>query len=215
MFKYMYQALEFIGGLSEPSKMPCKGWSIPAVECKVGSMLRKIVGSVCFKCYALKGMYVFPNVRAALERRFNVLQRALSNDADRTAFRAAFERLLRKETYFRWHDAGDLQSVAHLALIADIANDNPHIAFWLPTRERKIVLEFMRANTVPANLTIRVSAAMIDGKPLDMGGLPTSTVHKKGTAHGTECGAYTRDGFCGDCRLCWNPDVANVSYPAH
>lgn len=215
MFKFMYQAWDFVGGLSKPSKMPCKGWSIPAEECKVGSILRKVVDSVCSKCYALKGMYVFPDTRAALARRFSILQRALSDDDFRALFRAAFVKLLRKETYFRWHDAGDLQSVAHLILLADIANDNPHVKFWLPTRERKIVLEFMRTHAVPVNLTIRVSAPMMDGEPLKMGDFPTSTVHKVGKAYGTQCEAYTRDGMCGPCRLCWDRNVTNVSYPVH
>ena len=215
-FKTKKAALAAVGGLSKPSKMPCKGWSIPAVRCIIGAKLREIVDSVCHKCYALKGMYVFPNVRAALERRFNILQRALFDDVARTEFRAAFVRLLRDESYFRWHDAGDIQSVAHLWLLVDIANDNPHVKFWLPTREREIVRKFMRAGiAIPPNLTIRISAPMMDGAPLGLDGFPTSTVHKKGAPHGTVCVAYQQDGFCRDCRACWNRDVQNVSYPAH
>lgn len=29
------------------------------------------------------------------------------------------------------------------------------------------------------------------------------------------CDAYERDGKCGDCRACWDRDVAVVAYPAH
>ena len=53
------EALKIIGGsLSKPSKMP--GWSIglPAKECKTGSKLRAVPGSVCYDCYALKGLCV-------------------------------------------------------------------------------------------------------------------------------------------------------------
>lgn len=215
-FKTKKAALAAVAGLSKPSKMPCRGWSIPAVHCKVGAKLRKIVGSICFKCYALKGMYMFPKVRACLERRFNILMRALSDDVARTEFRAAFVRLLRDETLFRWLDSGDIQNVAHLWLIVDIANDNPHVRFWLPTRERDIVRKFAQSGiAIPPNLTIRISAPMIDGAPLGLDGFPTSTVHKNEKPHGEVCLAYTRGGYCADCRLCWDPNVKNVSYPVH
>lgn len=29
------------------------------------------------------------------------------------------------------------------------------------------------------------------------------------------CGAYDRDGKCGDCRACWDKNVKVVAYPAH
>ena len=29
------------------------------------------------------------------------------------------------------------------------------------------------------------------------------------------CGAYSRDGKCGDCRACWDKNVKVVAYPAH
>ena len=60
------------GGFSRPSKMPCPAYSIPASLCKVGGKLRKVEGSVCGKCYAMKGNYNYPAVRAALARRLGV-----------------------------------------------------------------------------------------------------------------------------------------------
>ena len=214
-FKFKKDAAAHIGGLSKPSKMPCDGWSIPAWECKVGSILRKIKGSVCAHCYALKGMYVFQNVKDAMMQRFAALTLALSNAAEREKFIAAFVKLLTGKPYFRWHDSGDIQSVEHLVLIADIARATPGTKYWLPTREAAIVRKFAESHTVPDNLTVRVSAPMVDGKPLAVAGFPTSSVHKKGKAIGEECGAYTRDGFCGPCRLCWDKTVENVSYPQH
>ena len=46
------EAWKLVGGLSKPGKMP--GWSIgiPAKECKTGSKLRAVKGSVCEDCYA-------------------------------------------------------------------------------------------------------------------------------------------------------------------
>ena len=53
------------GGLSKPSKMPGYAYNLPATECKIGSKLVKVPGSVCHGCYALKGRYRFPNVKDA------------------------------------------------------------------------------------------------------------------------------------------------------
>jgi len=50
------EAIQIIGGdLSATTKMPCKSFNLPAWECKTGSKLAKIKGSVCFNCYAMKG----------------------------------------------------------------------------------------------------------------------------------------------------------------
>jgi hypothetical protein len=55
--------------LSNVSKMPGHSISRSARLCHVGQKLRKIKGSTCEKCYALKGMYNMPNVKQAMERR--------------------------------------------------------------------------------------------------------------------------------------------------
>jgi hypothetical protein len=56
------QAKEIIGGdLSATTKMPCKSFNLPAWECKTGSKLAKIPGTVCHGCYAMKGkLYKIP-----------------------------------------------------------------------------------------------------------------------------------------------------------
>ncbi len=68
------EAWNIVGGLSKPGKMP--GWSIglPAKECKTGSKLRKIKGSTCYNCYAMKGCYVFKVVQDAQYRRLEALK---------------------------------------------------------------------------------------------------------------------------------------------
>ena len=63
------EAIQIAGTLSKPSKMPGYAIGIPAKECKTGSKLRLIKGSVCHGCYALKGCYVFPVVQAAQYKR--------------------------------------------------------------------------------------------------------------------------------------------------
>jgi hypothetical protein len=115
--------------------------------------------------------------------------------------------------FFRWHDSGDLQSVAHLEKIAEVCRQTPTIKHWLPTREYKIVDDWEKQYDQPSNLAIRKSVHMIDGK-LPKVGL-SSSVHKESKAKGIECKAYEQKGQCLDCRLCWNTKVKNISYKYH
>ena len=59
-----------IGTLSNPSKMPSYAWGIPIEYCNTGSKLAEIDGTICKKCYAGKGCYVFPVVKAMYEKRY-------------------------------------------------------------------------------------------------------------------------------------------------
>ncbi len=54
--------------LGQTSKMPCPSYSTSARDCKTGSKLRKIPGSVCHGCYAYKGRYNSRNVKASHAR---------------------------------------------------------------------------------------------------------------------------------------------------
>ena len=193
------------GGLSKPSKMPGFAYGIPARECKVGSKLVLVKGSVCEKCYALKGRYGFKNVQDAQYRRFEALSNPNWVDA------MVFTITKKGEQYFRWHDSGDIQNLAHLIKIVDIAKRCPTVKFWMPTREKAIVRSFQTAHgAFPRNLVVRISATMIDGAA-PVGFANTSTV----TTGTPSCPAYTQGGVCGNCRACWDPKTKNVSYPKH
>lgn len=207
---------KLVGGLSEPSKMPGFAYGIPAWECKMGKILRKKKGSVCFSCYALKGMYVFRVVKDAQARRLKILL------SDMFAWKRAMVSLLEKkyrrktddERVFRWHDAGDLQSVSHLQAIVEIASLLPSIRFWLPTRERKMVTEWLSSGkTFPANLIVRISAAMVGQ---ETGPLPKGTQGSTvGANTGHACPARNQGNACLDCRACWTKTVESVDYPLH
>ena len=220
--KSIQQSWDIVGGLSKPSKMPSYGYSIPAKYCNVGSKLLLVEGSTCSKCYALKGRYVFPNVADCLERRYQSLNNPLWVDAMVHIINTL------QLAFFRWHDAGDIQSIEHLHKIATVALLTPNTKHWLPTREYRIVKDYQSktyiiegqrhipsVNTIPDNLTIRLSAHMVDTTPSSSFNLPTSTVIKNTTPNTFICNAKTRQGKCGPCRACWSPKVANVAYPIH
>lgn len=201
---------EIVGGLSKPSKMPGWAYGIPAQACKVGSLLRNVKGSTCSKCYALKGMYVFPNVRAAQSRRME----SISSPVWVLAMTELISRRTKKVPFFRWHDSGDLQSLEHLSKIVEIAKNLPSVSFWLPTRETGMVREWIRENPsgFPMNLVVRISAPMIGRTPEKIAGTVGSSVDD---ATGFQCPAPKQGNACQDCRACWNPKIQNVSYHAH
>ena len=204
-----------LGTLSAPSKMPSYSFSIPAQKCITGSKLRLKKNSTCSSCYALKGRYVFPNVREAL---FNRLNKMNTLGFDKWV-ELMTELISRKEKsgFFRWHDSGDLQSIDHLKAIVQIANNLPKIKFWLPSREVKIIKDYINeGNSIPDNLNIRISAFFIGSalnpKELKRLNCTGSTVGFKSSFN---CPSSKQGNKCLDCRACWNKNVDNVNYHLH
>ena len=207
------------GTLSNPSKMPCHGYSIPASRCITGQKLAMVEGSVCEGCYALKNFYAMDSVQDALEFRFSTLNDPRWVDA--------LVKLIGKSEFFRWHDSGDLQSVEHFSRIVEVCERTPATKHWLPTREYRFVMLFIQnGGVIPSNLVVRFSAHMRDAAPPSGYGLPTSTVHSSepdspftilnmipATSH--YCPAGKQGNKCLSCRACWDATVANVSYHVH
>jgi hypothetical protein len=196
------EALNLVGGLSKPSKMPGWAYGIPAKECKTGAKLQQVKGSTCYNCYALKGCYMFPVVQAAQYKRLNSI--------NHPAWIKAMAMLInsKKTKFFRWHDSGDVQSVKHLAKIFEVCRRSPDVQHWMPTREAWVKPYLSRA---PKNLVIRFSMPMVDQEAAT--NWPhTSTVV---SGPGRTCPAPEQDNACGSCRACWDPSVRNVAYGKH
>lgn len=226
------EAMAEVGAVNEAqpfgqnTKMPGPSYDLPAWECKRGTLLSSDRRSMCHKkrCYAKRGFFRWRHVK---ERSYAHLA-SLTNARWVEAFIFILRTVYRKERWFRWHAAGDLQSKQHLRNIIDVARGVPHIRFWLPTHEPFLVAEVLRERdyaTLPDNLTIRISADAInalpnwDEWPLVIRTLPASMVHP---TYGEppvipgklvfECRSHDRDNECGKCRVCWShADV--VSYP--
>ena len=205
-------ALLAVGSLSDTSKMPGKSWGIDANLCRTGGKLAKVEGSICSTCYANKGMYtLFKQVKISQNTRLALFE------ADRAAWIGAMVKLVGSESFFRWFDSGDLQSVEMLAAIVAVAVATPGTQHWLATRERGIVKAWLDAgNAWPDNLVCRISATYFDEVPANRL-TPWSSMAHKGTpmAEAWNCPAPAQGGSCGDCRACWSQDVALVTYHAH
>ena len=203
------EAKETVGSLGKPSKMPCPSYNTPAILCVMGSRLRKIKGSTCHKCYAMRGNYVRPNVKTGLKKRFDAFKK--NNFVEGMSL--MINRYSAKSGYFRWFDSGDLADADILKKIVMICENTPKIKHWLPTREVKIVSDYLKEKEFPKNLLVRVSAPMIDGKPLKFRW--TSTVHHKKKPIGRDCPSRFQKNKCMDCRACWDRRIKNVSYHKH
>lgn len=205
-------AKEITGGLSKPSKMPGFAYSIPAQACGVGSRLRNVKGSICSKCYALKGRYVFSNVKNALARRLASLVHSEWVQA------MAFQINQAAVNVFRWHDSGDVQNLEHLERIVEVCRLTPDVRHWLPTREYAIVTAYKEKHgAFPDNLNVRLSAYMVDG-PLPEGAAARLGVTMSGVTSDPQkvsCPAYKQGGVCGSCRACWDKNQAVIFYPRH
>lgn len=201
-----------VGGLGQPSKMPCYSYGIPANKCIVGGRLRSVEASVCNKCYAFNGFYNYPNAKNALEKRYLSL-----TDPNWVANMTLLIGRLESSGYFRWHDSGDLQSIDHFDKICQIARNLPNIKFWLPTKEVKIVSGYVNAKKkILSNLTVRLSAYMVDG-PLPVALAKKLNVVSSGVSSTDNftCPASKQNNYCLNCRFCWDKKVKTVIYRKH
>jgi hypothetical protein len=173
-------AKSIVGGLSEPSKMPGFGFSLSPKKCKVGSKLRKIKGSICSACYACRGHYCFPEAQNAFARRFDAITK-------NPHFVEAMVFLLnhyKKYNFFRWFDAGDIPNMEVLNKIVEICKLTPNTRHWIPTKEYSLIAQWVKENgAFPENLTVRLSAYMMEGLPPEALaarlGVNTSSVQKR------------------------------------
>ena len=195
------EALKITDSFTRTSKMPGLSYSLPAWACKTGQKLAKIPGTPCFGCYAMKGNYTrYPAIKRAQYRRLEAIKHP--------DWVAAMVAVIKRQKWFRWHDAGDVQSHEHMAKIIEVCKLTPDTQHWLPTQERQYLPD---PEAVPANLIIRLSAAKVDGTAGNAWS-HSSTVVTDGSA---SCAAPDQGGKCLDCRACWDKSVANVSYGKH
>jgi len=195
------EAVKITGSMTRTSKMPGLSYSLPAWACQTGAKLRKVPGTPCHGCYALKGNYIrYPAIKKAQYYRLASL--------DRDSWVTAMVAQIKRQKWFRWHDAGDVQSVDHMNKIFEVCRLTPLTRHWLPTQERKYLP--LPGSSIPDNLVIRLSGSKIDG-PRPSCWPHTSTVVTKSAT----CPAPSQGGKCRTCRNCWNKDIKNISYGKH
>lgn len=196
--------------LSKTSKIPCKSWSLQAGSTCPGSIdpTTKKPVAVCAGCYAKDGFYNMPGAIAARDHN--------RDDWKRVDWVSDMVNALTKQKYFRWFDSGDCYHPLLAAKILEVMQQTPNTKHWMPTKSYKIpriraILEQMKQL---GNVSIRYSSDSMTGE-YDPEHGSTVVPYAETPTNATVCGAYTRDGKCGDCRLCWDKNVAVIAYPAH
>jgi len=194
------EAKKITGGLSSPSKMPGYAYNLPAWQCVTGVKLQAVAGSVCSGCYAMKGNYIrYPAIKKAQYFRLA----SLVHDS----WVMAMVVQVKRQRWFRWHDAGDVQSTEHMNKILTVCRLTPDTKHWLPTQERPYL---PAPEDVPGNLIIRLSGSKNAG-PAPTAWSHTSSVVTKGAT----CPAPSQGGKCRECRACWTKSIKNISYGKH
>ena len=201
------EAENITGGVANTSKLdPCSS-NLSAFDCKTGSKLAKIPGSVCYDCYARKGNYRFSNVKKALQSRTKLI----SNNSWVKAwvYILNHKKKIVETGLFRHFDSGDLQSKEHLKKIIEVAKQTPHIKHWLPTKESALIKNYK--GKIPKNLLIRLSGTMINGKPPKYKHTSTVTTDPNKAT----CKAFQNEGKCNGCTKCWDTKIKNIVYLKH
>ena len=197
--------------LSKASKMPCRSWSLQALDtCPASIGADGELVDACKGCYATDGNYRFSNVKAPrLHNR---------DDWKQSDWVDAMVAELDNDRYFRWFDSGDMYSLKLAEKIYDVMVATPWTRHWLPTRMHKFAkfADILAKMEALPNVVVRLSSDSINGDIIE--GSTTSTIiptisHRKPSM--TICEAYEREGKCATCRACWDKDVEVVAYVAH
>ena len=202
--------------ISKASKMPCRSWSLQALDtCPASKKPDGSLVDACKGCYATDGNYRFANVKAP--RIHN------KEDWKREDWVADMVKELDNDRYFRWFDSGDLYDLRLAHKILEVMQLTPWVRHWLPTRMHKFekfggVIETMQS--LP-NVTVRLSSDSVQGETVDgstIGVKTTSTIIPSdmvATTSFTVCRSFEQDGKCLDCRACWSKDVPVIAYVQH
>lgn len=196
--------------LSKASKMPCRSWSLQALDtCPASRNPDGTLVPACSGCYATTGNYRFKNVKAPREHN--------RQDWKREDWVEDMVRELDNDRYFRWFDSGDMYDIRLARKILEVCERTPWVRHWIPTRMHK----FSKFSVVLArleslsNVVIRLSSDSITGETI--AGSTTSTIATLDTvpSDAVVCEAYTRAGKCADCRACWDKSVSVIAYIGH
>ena len=203
--------------LSKASKMPCKSWSLEAIDTCAGSKdptTGELV-PVCADCYAAKGTYRFPAVKA--------LRVHNKQDWKRDDWVSDMVSALKNQSYFRWFDSGDVYHPKLARKITEVVDQTPWCEHWLPSsmykfkKFLKLLLELAKRPNIVVRWSIDQGYLALHQKHLP--NMSCVIDHDDGTytnnEHLTICRSSQNKGKCGDCRACWDRDVNVIAYIHH
>ena len=216
--------------ISQTSKMKIKGkktgsWSLEARKSCPGSKNPDgSVVEVCQSCYATKGMYRFPVVKAVRQNN--------QQDYHRDDWVDDMVKEVSKFDYFRWMDSGDVETPELALKIRKVVRLTSKVKHWLPTRSDKIpkiayVFNHSDPNDVYGydmynthNLALRPSADNIGLNNQERPGVNSYVIRpeeifeaKKQGIHVCPVGINPNQKSCDTCTACYTTQA--VAYVLH
>ena len=221
--------------LSQTHDMACYSWSIPAgYSCPMAVYGN---GMICDGCYAKINRFGMPNVANAQWVRFKWTKHLLKNDPELWIDTMAgnIEKVCttgkNAKPYFRWHDSGDLFSIAYINAIIEVCKRTPMVNHWIPTRGWQIdgipipingawSKALLKLSSLP-NVVVRSSALKWNDSAPDTPYGPSSTAYDNdapdivdgmitlgGKKHHACPKSQHTDATCEsvECRRCWEKE---------
>ncbi len=195
-------------------KSSCPSLSLPAVidcpACELSIRLAQEAGkpSICARCYAQKGRYVFPKVRENQRARSRWWHS--SDPVERALILADAVRREGAPRYFRCYDSGDLDlsAIETWLKFAEFLRDT---RVWIPTRTWLLpeFLPGLQALNAHPRIVVRPSAVAFDDPPVDIAGLAGGHAAHW---HDRPKAVYHCPGSCANCRVCWDRPDLSISF---
>ena len=212
--------------ISKPTKMKITGkrvgcWSLEARKSCPGSKNPDgSVVEVCQSCYATKGMYRFPVVKA--------VRQSNQQDYHRDDWVDDMVKEVAKFDYFRWFDSGDIETPELAKKILAVINKTRAVRHWLPTRSDKIrvIEKYLPAYTGKSmvgglpNVALRLSADNIGLNNNERPGVNSYVIKpeeifeaRRQGIHVCPVGINPNQKSCDTCTMCYTD--AKVAYVLH
>lgn len=135
-------------------KSKLASFSLPQLRSAGGRVVCPYAGSCADVCFASQGSYYMPHVRAAYERNYQAIRKALNRDPFGAAA-ALLEDLhwIGGITHVRLHDSGDFYSKAYVTTWLQVARARPDITFYGYTKS----IPLLPWGNLPDNLRLTQS----------------------------------------------------------
>ena len=151
--------------------------------------------SCAHKCYAAKLCRIYPSVKAAYDRNYDILIR------NRAAYFSQVKAAAILSGFFRWHVSGDIIDADYLYNMCKVARECKNTRFLVFTKNYDVINRYFGAGyKKPRNLQV-IFSLPFDGATVDNPhNLPTAAVILKGKEPAPNykiCG-----GNCAECAAC-------------
>ena len=168
------------------------GGVIPQINLPAGITCRP--DAPCFKgCYALKGNFLFANVRKSHIDNLDSYNTNPDGYFDEVREKTKFS------TYARYFSSGDIPDSFYFAKMVEVAKINKNTRYLVFTKKGYIVNQYLNnGGKIPSNLRI-IFSYWYDWKQDNLYNFPVSNILQEGESKGFIC-----PGKCNECLKCWH-----------